>query len=77
MKITKELKIDKSIEDVWEVLGNQFGAIDKWSSLIKKSEISNPTPSIGVVRSTETTGGPTKQEVTAFNPLEVIKFPLN
>jgi len=29
MKIIKELKIDKSIDDVWEVLGNQFGAIDK------------------------------------------------
>ena len=68
MKIIKELKIDKPIEDVWEVLGNQFGAIDKWSSLIKQSEVSNPILSIGVVRSTETTGGPTKQEVTAFNP---------
>ena len=30
--------------------------------------MTNPIPSIGVVRSTETTGVPTKQEVTAFNP---------
>ena len=34
----------------------------------RKYSAINPTLSIGVVRSTETTGGPTKQEVTAFNP---------
>ena len=67
MKIIRELKIDKPVENGWEVLGNQFGAIDKWSSLIRQSEVSDPTPSPGVVRSTETTGGPTKQEVTEFN----------
>jgi hypothetical protein len=67
MKIIKELKIDKPNKDVWEVLGNQFGAIDKWASLIKHSEVSDPMLSPGVVRSTETTGGPTKQEITAFN----------
>jgi hypothetical protein len=67
MKIIKELKIDKPNKDVWEVLGNQFGAIDKWASLIKHSEVSDPMLSPGVVRSTETTGGPTKQEITTFN----------
>ena len=71
MKIIKELAINKPIDEVWEVLGNQFGDIDKWASLISKSEVSG-TPTIdGVsfsIRSTETTGGPTKQELTSFNP---------
>ncbi|MFT5512208.1 MAG: hypothetical protein ACI8SE_000605 [Bacteroidia bacterium] len=71
MKIVKELIINKPIEDTWEVLGNQFGNIDKWSSLILRSEVSGKATLPGVnysVRSTETTGGPTKQELTAFNP---------
>ena len=71
MKIIKELSIDKPVEDVWEVLGNQFGEIDKWASLIKHSKVSGKATLPGVsysVRSTETTGGPTKQELTAFNP---------
>ena len=68
MKIIKKISIGKPVEDVWEVLGNQFGEIDKWASLIKKSEVSDQKLSPGVVRSTETTGGPTKQELTAFIP---------
>ncbi|NQV53159.1 MAG: SRPBCC family protein [Flavobacteriales bacterium] len=68
MKLIKKISIAKPVEDVWEVLGNQFGEIDKWASLIKQSEVSDPKLSPGVVRSTETTGGPTKQELTAFSP---------
>ncbi len=68
MKIIKELSIDKAVEAVWEVLGNQFGEIDKWASLIRSSELSKKALTPGTVRSTETTGGPTKQELTDFNP---------
>ena len=70
MKIIKQLIINKPIEAVWEVLGNQFGEIDKWASLIHQSEMSGQSSIPGVahsIRSTETTGGPTKQELTAFN----------
>tara|TARA_B110000211_G_C13878799_1_gene464224 strand:- start:21 stop:500 length:480 start_codon:yes stop_codon:yes gene_type:complete len=73
MKIIKQLTINKPIEDVWEVLGNQFGAIDIWASLIEKSEMSGESKFPGIsnsIRSTETTSGPTKQELTAFNPTE-------
>lgn len=71
MKIIKKLVINKPIEDTWEVLGNQFADVDKWASLILRSEVSGKATIPGVsfsVRSTETTGGPTKQELTSFNP---------
>jgi hypothetical protein len=71
MKIIKELSINKPIADVWEVLGNQFGAIDQWASLISKSEVSGEPKFPGVsftFRSTETEKGPTKQELTSWNP---------
>ena len=71
MKIIKELSIEKSIEDVWEILGNQFGEIDKWASLIHKSEVSGKPSLPGVtysIRSTETSQGPTKQELLEFDP---------
>ena len=71
MKIIKQLTINKPIEEVWDVLGNQFGEIDKWASLIHQSEMSGESTMPGLshsIRSTETTGGPTKQELTAFNP---------
>ena len=56
---------------MWEVLGNQFGEISKWSSLISKSKV------YGVAkledlnyseRETNTTQGITVQEMTSFNP---------
>ena len=71
MKIIKELTISKPIDEVWEVLGNQFGKIDKWSSLISHSEVSGPAKISGVdfsIRSTKTTNGDTKQELTGFDP---------
>ena len=71
MKIIKELVIEKPVSQAWEVLGNQFADIDKWASLITKSEVSGEGKIPGVsfsIRSTETTGGPTKQELTGFNP---------
>ena len=71
MRIIKQLTVNKPIEQVWEVLGNQFGEIDKWASLIHQSEMSGESTMPGMshsIRSTETTGGPTKQELTAFDP---------
>ena len=71
MKMIKKLSIDKPIEEVWEVLGSQFGEIDKWSSLISHSEVSGEAKIPGLnysIRSTKTTGGDTKQELTGFDP---------
>ena len=71
MKIIKKITIGKSVEDVWEVLGNQFGEISKWSSLIRESKVYGDSKLAGInysQRETNTTNGITKQEMTSFNP---------
>ncbi|NRA11796.1 MAG: SRPBCC family protein [Crocinitomicaceae bacterium] len=71
MKFIKELTIAKHIEDVWEVLGNQFGQIDHWASIISKSDVSGPAKIPGVdysIRTTMTAKVEGKQELTGFNP---------
>ena len=71
MVIKKEITISKSVDDVWEVLGNQFGEIHIWASLIHHSEVSGESKFDGVsysIRSTDTTQGATKQELTSFDP---------
>ena len=71
MRIIKELSIAKPVEEVWEVLGNQFGEIDNWASIISHSEVSGQAKLPGVnysIRSTKTTQGDTQQELTGFNP---------
>ena len=71
MRIIKELSIAKPIEEVWEILGNQFGEIDNWASIIIHSEVSGPAKLAGVnysIRSTKTTQGDTQQELTGFDP---------
>lgn len=71
MVIKRQIPISKSIEDVWEVLGNQFGEISKWSSLIKESKVYGDSKLEGLsysIRETNTTQGITKQEMTSFNP---------
>ena len=70
MKIIKEITINKSVNEVWEVLGNQFDKIDKWASIISHSEVSGDSKFPGVdysIRSTKTTQGDTQQELTSFN----------
>ena len=67
MKIVKEASIDKSVDDAWEVLGVQFGGIDKWASYMRRSELSGELD-IGGVRALETAGGPVKQQLTSFDP---------
>lgn len=71
MRIIRELSIAKPVDEVWEVLGNQFGKIDNWASIISHSEVSGVSKLPGVdysIRSTKTTQGDTQQELTGFNP---------
>jgi carbon monoxide dehydrogenase subunit G len=71
MRIIKELSIAKPIEEVWEVLGNQFGDIYKWASIISQSEVSGEAKLPGVnysIRKTKTATGDTQQELTGFHP---------
>jgi hypothetical protein len=60
----KEISINKSIQDVWEVLGNQFGEISVGSSLIKESKVYGNSKIKGLnysIRETNTVKEITKQ----------------
>jgi hypothetical protein len=71
MNIKVELTIKKSIQEVWEVMGNQFGYADKWSSNFKTSKPGGEAKFSGLeysLRDTTTDRGNTIQELTAFDP---------
>jgi uncharacterized membrane protein len=71
MNIIKKTTIGKPVEEVWEVLGNQFGQISNWASLIKQSKVYGDSKLNGVnysIRETNTLKGITKQEITSFEP---------
>jgi len=71
MKIKVELTIKKPIQDVWEVMGNQFGYADKWSSNFKTCKPGGAAKFSGLeysLRDTSTDRGNTIQELTAFDP---------
>jgi uncharacterized membrane protein len=71
MDIKKTLIIGKPIAQVWEVLGNQFGEISKWSSLIKESKVYGDSKLADLdysIRETNTKNGITKQEMISFDP---------
>jgi hypothetical protein len=71
MKIKVELTIEKSIQEVWEVMGSQYGYADKWSSNFKTSKPGGEAKFSGLeysLRDTTTDRGNTIQELTAFDP---------
>ena len=71
MDIIKKITIDKPVEEVWEVLGNQFGQISNWASIISESKVYGESKLNGVnysIRETNTIKGITKQEITSFEP---------
>ncbi|MFT5822038.1 MAG: hypothetical protein ACI8ZM_003294 [Crocinitomix sp.] len=71
MKIKVELTIKKNIQEVWEVMGNQYGYADKWSSNFKTSKPGGEAKFNGLdysLRDTTTDRGNTIQELTAFDP---------
>ena len=71
MDIIKKITIDKPVEEVWEVLGNQFGEVSNWASIISESKVYGESKLNGVnysIRETNTAKGITKQEITSFDP---------
>lgn len=71
MNIVKKIAINQSIDAVWEVLGNQFGQISNWASLIRESKVYGEAKLNGLnysIRETNTLSGITKQEITSFKP---------
>ena len=70
MEINVQVTIQKSIDEVWEVMGNQFGHADVWSSNFKTSKPGGEKKFKGLdysLRDTTTDTGNTIQELTAFD----------
>lgn len=70
MEITVNVKIEKSAAEVWEVMGNQFGHADRWSSNFITSKPGGEAKFEGLEyshRDTTTERGNTIQELTSFD----------
>ena len=70
MNITVKTNINKSINEVWEVMGQQFGEAHIWSSNFKTSKPGGEAKFQGLgysLRDTTTERGNTIQELTAFD----------
>jgi haloalkane dehalogenase len=66
-----ELTIEKSIAEVWEVMGNQFAEVHKWSSNFKESKPGGSSKFEGInysLRETITDRGITIQVLETFDP---------
>jgi hypothetical protein len=70
MKITTETTINRSIGDVWEVMGNQFAQVHLWSSNFTSSKAGGQAQFPGLDyshRDTITDRGQTIQQLDAFD----------
>lgn len=70
MEIKVKVEIEKSIQDVWEVMGKQFGHADRWSSNFITSKPGGEAKFKGLdysLRDTTTERGNTIQELTSFD----------
>ena len=76
MEFTRETLINASIEQAWNILGNQYTEAYKWASGLKYSE-GEGTPQLeGATcnnRACDTTAlGPIKEEIRIFDPINYI-----
>jgi hypothetical protein len=70
MKTTTEILINGKVEDVWEIMGNQFAQVDKWSSNFFQSKAGGETLFEGLSyshRDTITERGQTVQVLDLFD----------
>jgi hypothetical protein len=75
MNVKAELTIEKSIREVWEIMGNQFGDVHKWSSNFKESKPGGPQKFEDInysLRETITDRGITIQVLETFDPKNFI-----
>jgi hypothetical protein len=71
MNVKTELTIEKPIDEVWEIMGNQFGDVHKWSSNFKESKPGGPQKFEEInysLRETITERGVTIQVLESFDP---------
>ena len=70
MDIKVQVKINKTIDEVWEVMGNQFGEAHLWSSNFITSKPGGDKKFEGIdysLRDTTTPNGNTIQELKEFD----------
>ena len=70
MEIKVQVKVNKPIDKVWEVMGNQFGDAHIWSSNFKTSKAGGEKKFEGIdysLRDTTTQNGNTIQELKEFD----------
>jgi hypothetical protein len=75
MNVKAELIIEKSIGEVWEIMGNQFADIHKWSSNFKESKPGGLQKFEDInysLRETITDRGITIQVLETFDPTNFI-----
>lgn len=71
MHFNEEVLINKNVDEVWDVLGNQFAEADVWSSNFKTSQPGGDPKLPGLAylhRETTTAKGVSVQELDTFNP---------
>ena len=72
MTIEKEILINKSIEDAWQVLGPQFADVSKWASPVSHSEGSGDrfNGATCTERGCSTTLGALKEKLLEYSPAD-------
>ena len=71
MEFKRSFIVDKPIDQVWNVLGNQFGQVCNWASGVHHSEgrgATNMTTLTGGTRECRTDFGQLKERVEIFDP---------
>ncbi|MBL4704999.1 MAG: hypothetical protein JKY54_10785 [Flavobacteriales bacterium] len=72
IEVKQTLIINQNIDDVWEIMGNQYAEVDIWSSNFFESEPGGDPEFDGLNfsnRITITERGKTIQELDAFDPI--------
>lgn len=80
MNISNEIVINKSINAVWEVAGNQFSSAHIWASVLRHSEGSGEKINGQVCdsRTCDIRGmGRTNEKLTEFDPNQLIKIQMS
>ncbi len=71
IQVKKELGIEKRIEEIWEIMGNQFAQVHLWSTNFKESKPGGSSKFPGIAfseRITLTDRGETIQQLDCFEP---------
>ncbi|EAQ42431.2 hypothetical protein MED152_06915 [Polaribacter sp. MED152] len=77
MEVKKEIIVNKSITEVWEVLGNQYGEAYKWARGLYHSEAHGLPKISGAIcsnRTCDTSFGKLQEEVRVFKANEQLSY---